>query len=447
MKHWYWKPKRFVGAVELGGSSVEARFSVGITINGDAKISIDPLPEDPTTSFIIEQFYDQKLRFAKFKLSGKARDGTTFSSETVVMHGLKTDDFADTASTIAPTLVCHECLIVTRAEPRAAPAIKVLLRGFSSINALSARSPLGTVEMMGARFEESERLQMTGALTIQAEEMPVDFDAWRTGVEGLVRHVRAIMSFARGARLTAPVVETLHDGRAEVIVRPRSNDGGHGMGPFPPEGYEKIFRLAVASHFHEAPRFKDIDIAIEWFTMPNGYREGMLMTAMTVLENLLTCNLSRAEVQFRNKNQFSKMRQALLAAAQAKLKESGMDEPAVKGELDGMADKLEDLNRRPLKDKLLLLAKRWNVPMDGVSEDALAAAKRARDHIVHRGRYEPPAGSESDLIDHVRLARELVVRFVLAALEFDGTYASPLTGERARQFRPSVPGSTAVHMS
>ena len=104
-----------------------------------------------------------------------------------------------------------------------------------------------------------------------------------------------------------------------------------------------------------------------------------------------------------------------------------------------MVDKLEDLNRRPLKDKILLLALRWDVPMDGVSQEALAAAKRALDYILHRGRYEPPEGSESDLIDHARLARELVVRFVLAALEFEGTYASPLTGERARLFRPSAP--------
>lgn len=35
---------------------------------------------------------------------------------------------------------------------------------------------------------------------------------------------------------------------------------------------------------------------------------------------------------------------------------------------------------------------------------------------------------------HVRLTRELVVRFVLAALEFEGTYTSPMSGEHGRAF-------------
>ena len=41
-----------------------------------------------------------------------------------------------------------------------------------------------------------------------------------------------------------------------------------------------------------------------------------------------------------------------------------------------MRAKLEDLNRRTLKDKIYILAKRWGVPMEDISEKALGVKTR-----------------------------------------------------------------------
>jgi hypothetical protein len=206
------------------------------------------------------------------------------------------------------------------------------------------------------------------------------------------------------------------------------------MGAFSPFDYAPIFKQAVVSHFFEGSRRKNIDVAIEWFTMPAGYREAKLTSAMTVLENLLTKNLSAQDLTIRCKAQAKKIQVEIIGAARRQLAEFGATDAEIEEELAAMRPKLEDLNRRSIKEKIRILAKRWGVPLDDISDDELGATKRARDHVVHRGQYAPKDPAE-DLMRHVRLAREIVVRFVLAALEYEGTYASPMTGERDRAFK------------
>jgi hypothetical protein len=340
-------------------------------------------------------------------------------------------------ATTKPALSCQECSFVFEGGRRSAPAVKALLRGFSALHVLSAQCPLGAVEMAGAaELSEAQRDELTGRLEVNAPELAVDVERWREGVTAFLRHVRGVMAFARGARLAAPVMEWVLDGRVEIDVVARSGEPATGMGPFSPGGYGPIFLRAVQSYFAERPGAYGLDVAIEWFTMPNGYREGMLTSAMTVLEHLLTKNLSKAETLARDRKKASALRKAMLDAARSVIEQWEPDQAAVDAELDALTAKLEDVNRRTLREKIAALASRWGVPMDGISDEALAAAKRARDHIVHQGLYERRE-SDADLMDHVRLARELVARFILAGLEFEGSYISHLTGDHSKPFKLS----------
>jgi hypothetical protein len=56
-------------------------------------------------------------------------------------------------------------------------------------------------------------------------------------------------------------------------------------------------------------------------------------------------------------------------------------------------EKLGELNRRTLLRKLKILVERWSIPLDGISDDEIQAAKKARDNIVHRGHFQ--AGHET----------------------------------------------------
>lgn len=437
MKRWYMKPKRFVGEIEFEEKRVDVRFSVEVSKTGVAKLVLDRMPWDMSTTFIPDAFYKQQKaqRFFNFILTGKARDGSTFCSATVNINSLGSF-FSDTApSSMKPALWCLECKIVLLGTPVAKPGVKTLLRGFNSMHIVNATCRLGLLELRGPiTLNASEKELLTGALIIEGPVHGVDFKKWREEVEGLFKHVRSVMSFARGELLAAPIVETVWNGRTELRVRMVANEDGRGSGAFTPFDYAPIFRQAVASHFFEPGRAKNISVAIEWFTMPSGYREAKLTSAMTVLENLLTTNLKPSDLVLRPKKQFEKLRDEILAAARCQLEHLSVAEESINDEVEVLRPKLNDLNRRTLKDKIYLLAKRWGVPLDGISDEAVGKAKQARDHIVHRGQYKPKDPSE-DLMGHVRLTRELVVRFVLAALEFEGEYTSPMTGEHGQPFK------------
>lgn len=436
MNRWYMKPKRFSGKLDLNGQRTVVKFSVEVSKKGVAKLTLDRMPWDMSTKFISEAWDEQKKaqRYFDFTLTGEARDGSTFQSSAIIISSLKAF-ISDTApATMTPTAWCSECKIVLPGVSGALPGVKALLRGFDCINPISTDCRLGTIELRGPRtLTASEKELLTGALLIQGPPTDVEFDSWRVEVDGLFKHVRSVMSFARGARLVAPIVETVWNGQTELKIRALANQTSHGSGAFTPFDYAPIFRQAVASRFFEIGRAKKIEIAIEWFTMPAEYREAKLTSAMTVLENLLTENLSATDLTIRNEKLFKELRNTLLTAARLKLEEFGSTKEAIEEEVRTMLAKLEDLNRRTLKDKIYILAKRWGVPMDGISEGALGNAKRARDHIVHQGQYVPKKPGE-DLIAHVQLTRELVVRFVLTALEYEGTYTSPMSGEHGRAF-------------
>ncbi|NVI80383.1 hypothetical protein [Janthinobacterium sp. BJB401] len=436
MNRWYMKPKRFSGKLDLHGQHVFVKFSVELSKKGVAKLTLDRMPWDMSTKFIADAWGEQSKaqRFFDFTLTGEARDGSTFHSTAIIISSLK-PFISDTApATMMPTIWCSECKIILPGILGAIPSVTALLRGFDCIHTVSADCRLGTIELRGPMtLKASEKELLTGALLIQGPPTNVDFDSWRSEVDGLFKHVRSVMSFARGARLVAPIVKTVCNDKTELAVRVVANQANHGSGAFTPFGYAPIFRQAVASHFFETGRAKKIEIAIEWFTMSAEYREAKLTSAMTVLENLLTANLSKTDLTLRNEKLFKQLRNTLLDAARLKLEEFGATKKTIEEEISTMLAKLEDLNRRTLKDKIYILARRWGVPMDGISEKALGNAKRARDLIVHQGQYSPKNQGE-DLMVHVRLTRELVVRFVLAALEFEGTYTSPMNGEHGQTF-------------
>lgn len=441
MDRWYMRPKRFVGELELKGQKAPVRFSVGISKKGVAKFVLDKMLLDMSTIFIFNAPFDEReaQRFFNFTLTGRARDGSTFFSDTV-NFGSMGPFFSDSAPpTIKPAGWCLECKIVLPGISGASPGVKALLPGFNSIHIVSVACRLGSMELRGPmKLKASEKDVMTGALVIEGPSEGAEFAPWRAEVDGLFEHVRSVMSFARGVRLSAPVIETVWNCRRELIVRAVGNQEGRESGAFTPFDYEPIFRQAVASYFFESGRAKKIAVAIEWFTMPSGYREAKLTSAMTVLENLLTTNLRASDLVLRSKNQFEKLRDEILEAARRKLEELGSSKEVIDEEVMTLRPKLNDLNRRALKDKIHILAKRWGVPLDGISDEALGKAKQARDHIVHQGQYIPKDPAET-LMSHVRLTRELVVRFVLTALEFEGTYTSPMTGEHGQVFKALPP--------
>jgi hypothetical protein len=88
------------------------------------------------------------------------------------------------------------------------------------------------------------------------------------------------------------------------------------------------------------------------------------------------------------------------------------------------------------------LATKWRVPLDGIDDTSLAAAKRARDSVVHKGQYyEGAKKTDADLWTHVTVVREVVVRILFAAIGYRGRYISYLGGYHEAVFPAAPPAA------
>ncbi len=173
--------------------------------------------------------------------------------------------------------------------------------------------------------------------------------------------------------------------------------------------------------------------------MCGDYRESKLITSMTVLENLIDSNLTDNDTKILPDKVFEKLRKKLSSVVKELAPEWSDNDEEQKAYIKELNDRFSDLKRRSLMDKISLLAKRWGVDLSGVPEEFIKEAKRARDQVVHRGYYQPKAGAARDLHDHVVTVREVVVRFILTTLRFEGSYLSYFGGYQTRTFKKVAP--------
>ena len=429
MTDWSMAPKLFLGALGVQGESLDVKFTAGLDKAGLMAIEFESFPLDQRSSFITKHSRLRGTTFPKFVLTGLSEDGMRFSCDDLILTGMESEtDFLEYENTIIlPKAAYSKVILSTRAESVAAPILKWHLKGFESFRELRESCPLGVVEMAGVK-EARGMTGITGALCLRAESAPKDVAAWRTQAEDFCIHVRHIMSFASATLLGGPICEFRDGSELSVEVYLNSGGGDPSFPVFNSLSLDPIFKCAVRSYFEPPIEVKNLTFAIKWFCMKAAYREGALITAMTVLENLIDSNLSEDDKHILSEDLFKALRNALSAEIKRQSKGWTQDSEAQHAYVKEMSPKLSELRRRSLLGKIALLAERWGVDMDGIPDRGIQEAKSARDQVVHRGHYQPKKGSEISLHDHVLTIREVVVRFVLAAIGFEGNYQSYLDG-------------------
>jgi hypothetical protein len=308
--------------------------------------------------------------------------------------------------------------------------------------------PLGDVELLGSP-DARDGGKLSGQLIVRAAGPVDDIDDWRNKVKQLCIHIRHVMSFAAGRWLPVPVEEHFQNNVATIEAYSASDSHARapdsGFPVFSSLSLDAIFQRAVASHFAPPFQVHNLNFAIQWFCMRGAYREANLITAMTVLENLVDSNLPPADTSILSDKAFKTLRHAL--SEEIKRQAQGWsDDPALqRAYIDELCPRLTELKRRTLLDKMTRLARRWGVDLEGIAADDIQEAKRARDQVVHRGHYSPKPGATKDLHDHLLTIREVVVRFILAALGFEGNYQSYIGGQHTRSAKTTVtqPGIVA----
>jgi hypothetical protein len=415
--------KIFEGKLSAGDHSYGLSFRARIDKAGQIEFDLGTLPHNQETSFISWRWDREGDEVAQFDLSGISDDGTSFHTSDLFFTSLGTASSVATGATL--TLVARCSVGRFKQTPKMDakhPVLRIWLKGFRNFGLLQVETGLGTVTM-GGSVDFVEPNHLIGCIELQANSIPDDVVAWRNQGDKLLEHIRRVMSLASSANLHAPVQEYYCGNELEVAVWSRSKQTADSLRIFHYLDQQPIFNAAVTSFFQPPIIIKNLFVTIEWFTMEATYNEVRLVNAMTALENLLDSNLDDGDAFTLSRNEFKKTSRALrgvIRACLSKWSQGNLDE-----ESRDLSEKLADLNRRSFVRKLTTLIKRWNVPLDGIGESNIKAAKSARDRVIHRGQYYDKANeADADLWTHVTIVREIIVRILLTAIGYKGEYIS-----------------------
>lgn len=436
--------KTFTGCLQANGGSTPIKFSARIDNAGEVKFDFGTIPLTQETFFIKKCWAHESSAINCFSLSGKSDDGFEFKTTELQFNSLTTESTKDDGSCMSligssSRAEFHRKL----SEPAQKPLFRMHLKGFQNFNQLNSNCRLGTVLMDGnSSIDDPDTI--TGYVSVSPNNEIVDLSTWRKEASDLLEHVRQVMSLASAAVLHAPIIEYFAGHDVEVVAFSQTRQSPSPMRIIHFLDQQPVFDAAVLSFFSPPFKVKNLFFAIEWFAMEATYNEVRLVNAMTVLENLVASNICDSDAMIRPPKEFEKLRTKLRQVIKKCVdKWSSEEEEKAKEVVAELNERLADLNRRSIFQKLKTLSNFWLIPLEGISDDKIKAAKKARDLIVHRGHYyEEGKENSDDLWEHVTVVREIVIRFLLTAIGYKGRYYSYLGGYHESQFPPHADSFT-----
>jgi hypothetical protein len=427
--------KSFSGYLQASGCNMPITFSARIDQSGEVEFDFGTIALTQETIFIMNYWDDES-----FSLSGKSSEGVEFKTEDLQFNSLKHGSSKEAGSYMNPAGACTRAEFRRKLlEPAPKPILHLYIKGFQNFPRLSAKCIFGTVIMDGRTSIDDPDI-ITGRISVYSEDEPTDLSVWRMETDKFLEHLRRVMSFASASMLQAPIIEFHAGDDLEVVALSQNRQAPALMHTFHYLNQQPIFDAAVSSFFIPPFKVNNLFFAIEWFAMDATYNEVRLVNAMTVLENLVAANLADKDAKIRPQKEFDKIRRTLRQVLKKCVDKWSAEKSAkVEEVVADLNERLSDLNRRSMFQKTKILAEHWSVPLDGIGDDRIKAAKRARDLIVHRGHYyEDGKEKIDDLWEHVSVVREIVVRFILTAIGYKGSYYSYLDGYHEAQFPPQA---------
>lgn len=431
------RSSKFYGHLSKGDHKLPLVFSVSVDAAGEVKISLGTLKRGDSTNFIHDYFGQTGTRFENFNLEGISSEGAHFCCSDLIFLSLGNIMSPD-GRKFRPVVHYSMAKMSMKIEPVEFPMMTWKLKNFHSFREVVRETELGVVGMLGSR-DKSKKNSINGYLTVNATEAPMNLEEWQKKADGLCEHLINVMSFAGNVRLSYPVINFSHKDRAEIQFFSRSMPR---HGSWPPFNYlhlQQIFECGVESYFDPKMAVSNLPFAIEWSNMHSSHTEANLISSMTVLENLVDSNLSDKDKFLLEDRPYERLRKKLSCIVKSEAKNWTAD-PVEQGifvkEMNG---KFNELKRRSLIEKIEALSVQWMVNLDDIKVEDIKAAKNARDHVVHRGHYTTKDDGSDGLHEHFILVREIVVRFILAALSFNGKYVSYVGGARLKEYKRKLP--------
>lgn len=394
-------PVEFIGTIERGDQTLPVRFTTAIDDDGELQLSFQPIERTHAAfPFIPEQRVLEPLQ--QYTLRGRTDDNWIFESET--FHICRWSYLADHLEIDG---CCGIAELSHPAKPGHHDACAWFYRKLSAIHPIWTKIDLGTVVLRG--YKDDADQEPISLVAIQSEKQ--EDDLWWQEVERHLTHIQRVLSFACGVYLL-PIYEQRHRaGRFTLRVAQRSRVPVPYLPPFRSIYMEEIFGCAVLSCKDNADEVVRLDPAIRWLTAPAALPESQLINAMSALECILASS-NIGQFYLDDKDEFGALRKRAEKFLKAEKAPSRM------------ASKLQELNRRPFKEKLDELLNRQPFPIIDFPVDWLKGATNARNVIVHTGISPDLPADSASLLDHVVRVREIVIRLTLAAIGFTGQYQS-----------------------
>ena len=295
------------------------------------------------------------------------------------------------------------------------------LLGFKCFPSVQVATELGLIVVQGAT-RTTARDEITGSIAVQASG-DSDPATWRESAEHLLKHLRSVLGFARGAPLPVPIAEYYEGDRVEVTFHETSGGYASIMPPLLHLNLEPIVKTGAASLEYVDDYRDTFETAIGWLLVPTTYDEVRFLTGMTALETLASRSLEKPQrliLRSAASKRFAKRVRAVVD-------EQKEFDDSVK---DAIKRKIPELNRRSFTDKLDALLERWHVARTSIDDRELKRLVGLRNSIVHEGGVP----EEDELWPSILVVREIVVRLVLAMLRFDGSYQCYVGGRHTRRF-------------
>ena len=299
------------------------------------------------------------------------------------------------------------------------PRMRFLLLGFKCHPLVQVETNHGRVMVQGM-LQTSAFDHMTGWVAVEGPNASAPTGAWREAAEPLLEHLRAVLAFARGAPLPAPIREFCAEDTVHLTFCETS--GGHApmMPPLPHLDLQPLVAAAVTNIEAVDACREAFELAIGWLVAPTTYDEIRFLSGMIALESVMYRSLKRSQTSILRRSQADKF-----ASHVRKLVDAQTFDDDTK---EAIKVKIPELNRRSLVDTTEALLQDWRVARTGISRDALSELVKFRNKIAHQG------ATGQDLWPFVLLVREILVRLVLSMLQFKGNYWCYVDGRHMRRF-------------
>lgn len=418
------------GSLSSGDRGTPVVFDVFVGRDGRVRVLFRSIPLTSDVSWLHRAAFPGDLVLPRLRLAGAGPAGATLSSDRVYITRVAT-----TSLDGGPVLDLEaqaEPLHIVYPEPspphnrRVACYRTIGMRGFSVV---SCEAPEGTVAL-AAPHEPQEYGALEGIITIESADTSPPLASWLATCDDLIARILDIVSLGQGRYVRYGIRECYVN---ETLAQLDFYGAHESTDPYQPcfhhLNMEPVLTLAVNSY---TPRLRDdagLGIAIEWLLMNPRYIEGKYLTAHTAIEHLLAILGSHLPTTILEPEAYQR---AVLPRLASALELASKDLPDASDEdLAFLRRKLDGLNHRPFTDRLLSLFEHLRVPTSDLA-DRIPAALRARNKLLHRGRYT----GDEPLQEHLTVLRELVVRTILTLLNFHGYYESYLRDPTWGPFPP-----------